>query len=58
MVTRKSLVSGGGPAGDGCFAMINRMEEGMALQDYYRVDRLLEDYYRKEYMVSSIFCLK
>ncbi|MCI6552739.1 MAG: DUF5717 family protein [Lachnospiraceae bacterium] len=58
VVTRKSLVSGGGPAGDGCFAMINRMEEGMALQDYDRVDRLLEDYYRKEYMVSSIFCLK
>ena len=40
------------------FALINEILEGQALQNYDTVDRLLENYYKKEHMISRIFRLR
>ncbi|MBR6769647.1 MAG: hypothetical protein IKM28_00095 [Lachnospiraceae bacterium] len=58
VITRKSTVSPGGTAKEGRFAMLNGMEEGLMLMDYRMVDELLQDYYQKEYIISSLFSLK
>ena len=44
--------------GNDRFSLINDIVIGRTLQDYGTVDCLLEDYYRKEYMVAKIFHLR
>ena len=39
------------------FELINDIAAAGALHDYDTVDRLLENYYKKEYMVSKVFRL-
>lgn len=43
---------------EGRFVQINRIVAAQAAQDYDTADRLLEDYYRKEYVVPKVFRLK
>ena len=44
--------------GEGRFGLLNEMIAAGALQDYESQSRLLEDYYKKEYIVSRIFRLR
>lgn len=44
--------------GDNRFSLINDIVVGQTLQDYNTVDHLLEEYYRKDYIVSRIFHLQ
>lgn len=41
--------------GDSRFGLINDIMTGQTLQDYDTVDNLLEEYFKKEYIVSEIF---
>lgn len=44
--------------GEGRFGLLNEITAAGALQDYESQSRLLEDYYKKEYIVSRIFRLR
>lgn len=52
---QKSDIDGGDE--DGKFSLINDIVIGRTLRDYETVDRLLEEYYYKEYMRERLFIL-
>lgn len=48
----------GGDEEEGRYRLINDIVVSRALQDYDTMDRLLEEYYRNDFVGSRLFCLK